>query len=99
MISVFVERAVIERKKGTPRDSSTYRAARRNAKRSIWVGRVFKTILTPRQPWPGIQPTARLYHPPVRPNRSKKWKDIWIDVLSSGWLPLHRLPLYRPGSR
>jgi hypothetical protein len=66
----------IERKKGMPRPAGSYRGARRNARRAEfeWVdGR--KVITRPRQPWVGIEPAGRLYHPPVRPNRSRKWDE------------------------
>lgn len=83
------------------RDPSTYRGARRNAMRAVveWVdGR--KKIIVPRKQWSGVQPTKCLDHPPVRPNRSKHWKDqTWIDAPSFEWLQWRQSPLYQPGSR
>jgi hypothetical protein len=48
------------KKQKPPRRRPTYRAARRNDARG--------------EVWRGIKPTGSVYHPPVRPNRSRKWR-------------------------
>jgi hypothetical protein len=46
-----------------PKSRDDYRGARRN--------HVLRT--KPKSTWKGITPTVEQYHPPVRPNRSRKW--------------------------
>lgn len=54
------------------RTADSYRGTRRNSFRSVKDG--YGTVIVPRQPYPGIDPTGRITHPEIRQNRSKHWK-------------------------
>jgi len=69
-----------------PRKSSDYRGARRNAVRDALHDYRVQRMALPEDKrdergkwsewWPGARPTHVVSHPPVRPNRSRKFDAV-----------------------